>query len=225
MTGRDPVAGIAALGDPLRRRLYDYVCSQQGAVSREQAAEALDLPHHKVKFHLDRLTEEGLLDVHYARTSGRTGPGAGRPSKLYRRAAGEVAVSLPARDYALAGELLAAAIDETRSTGGDAAARLGDLAAERGRALASDLAAVDGDSLDRAGALLARHGYEPRREGSRSTLHNCPFHALARQHTDLVCTMNLRLIEGVVSSLDDVDAKLDPAPERCCVVLEAARRS
>lgn len=216
----DPVQGIAALADALRRRLYDHVCSQPQPVSRDQVAAALGIPHHKVKFHLDRLTADGLLEASYARTSGRTGPGAGRPSKLYRRPDREVSVSLPERQYALAGELLAAAIDETRSTGQDASARLGELAAERGRTLASELAATPGDSLDRVGELLARHGYEPRREGDRATLRNCPFHALARRHTDLVCTMNLRLIEGAVESLDDVDARLEPAPDRCCVVLE-----
>ena len=71
--------GIGALSDPLRRRLYLFVCAQPHPVSRELAAEALELAPHQAKFHLDRLEREGLLDSFYARVSGRSGPGAGRP--------------------------------------------------------------------------------------------------------------------------------------------------
>lgn len=55
-------------------------------VSRDQAADAVGIPRHQAKFHLDRLTAEGLLDTEYARLTGRSGPGAGRTAKLYRRA-------------------------------------------------------------------------------------------------------------------------------------------
>ena len=48
-------AGIGALADPLRRDLYLYVCAQAHAVARDEAAEAVDVPLHKAKFHLDRL--------------------------------------------------------------------------------------------------------------------------------------------------------------------------
>jgi len=59
------VAGVGALAEPARRTLYLYVASAADAVSREQAAEACDLPLHSVKFHLDRLVEEGLLDTEF----------------------------------------------------------------------------------------------------------------------------------------------------------------
>jgi predicted ArsR family transcriptional regulator len=64
------------------------------------------LPRATAAFHLDRLVEEDLLDVSYQR---RTGPGAGRPAKLYRRSPHQVAVSLPQRRYDLAGQLLSSA--------------------------------------------------------------------------------------------------------------------
>lgn len=72
------VAGIRALVDPVRRQLYQFVCSQSMPVSRDQAADAVGIPRHQAKFHLDRLTAEGLLDTEYARLTGRSGPGAGR---------------------------------------------------------------------------------------------------------------------------------------------------
>lgn len=64
-------------------------------------------------FHLDELASSGLVDVRYLRTSGRTGPGAGRPSKLNGRVSVETSVSLPARRDFLAADPLASAVDES----------------------------------------------------------------------------------------------------------------
>ena len=52
---------------------------------------------------------------------------------------------------------------------------------------------------------------------------NCPFHALAAEHTDLVCGMNLALLESMVERVGDgsLTARLEPKPSRCCVVLAA----
>lgn len=111
------VAGIGALVDPVRRQLYQFVCSQSMPVSRDQAADAVGIPRHQAKFHLDRLTAEDLLDTEYARLTGRSGPGAGRTAKLYRRAGRDIALSLPQREYELAGRLMAAAIVLSATTG------------------------------------------------------------------------------------------------------------
>ena len=67
-------------------------------MGRDDAAAALGISRELAAFHLDRLVEGGLLETEYRRLTGRTGPGAGRPAKLYRRVAGDVAVSLPPRD-------------------------------------------------------------------------------------------------------------------------------
>src|SRR3954454_15156457 len=82
----DDVADLAALAEPLRRRLYRYVARMPGPVGREEAALAVGVPVHTAKFHLDRLVDDRLLEVEFRRLTGRTGPGAGRPAKLYRRA-------------------------------------------------------------------------------------------------------------------------------------------
>src|SRR6476661_2902690 len=111
------VAGVAVLAEPLRLDLYRYVVAQPEPVSREQAAEGVGVPRHTAKFHLDRLVEEGLLDTEFQRLSGRRGPGAGRPAKLYRRSGRELSVTLPARRYDLAGQLLAQAIDDSTRDG------------------------------------------------------------------------------------------------------------
>ncbi|TXL56599.1 helix-turn-helix transcriptional regulator [Aeromicrobium terrae] len=222
------VAGIGALADPLRRDLYLFICAQDHAVSRDEAADAVDVPLHKAKFHLDRLAADGLLDVEYARLSGRSGPGAGRPSKLYRRSATEISVSLPEREYELAGRLMAEAIAASSRDGSPVLDALVTVASEHGRVLgrAAREDATAGDALGIACAALAANGYEPRAESGSVTLANCPFHSLAESHTDLVCRMNLALVEGVVDGVgaDDVDAQLDPADGRCCVVLAERTR-
>ncbi|HVI17987.1 MAG TPA: hypothetical protein VM712_06395, partial [Gaiellales bacterium] len=59
-------------------------------------------------------------------------------------------------------------------------------------------------------------------------LGNCPFHDLAATHTELVCGMNLGLLEALLEQRagegradEGRRAVLDPAPGRCCVVLTA----
>lgn len=59
----------------------------------------------------DKLAEAGLVDVTFKRTTGRTGPGAGRSSKLYRRSARRLNVSTPARNYELMARLLASVVE------------------------------------------------------------------------------------------------------------------
>src|SRR3954454_16062176 len=98
---------VPARAEPTRRRLYDHVVGQPDPVGRDEAAAALGVPRATAAFHLDRVGGDGLLDVVRQRRSGRSGPGAGRPAKLYRRAAASLVVSLPERRYDLAGELLA----------------------------------------------------------------------------------------------------------------------
>jgi len=101
----------------VRRRLYAFVTSQTEPVSREQAAEAVGVARHQAKFHLDRLEAAGLVETDYVRLTGRTGPGAGRTAKRYRRGSNEYAVALPGRAYDLAGQIMAEAITDTVQTG------------------------------------------------------------------------------------------------------------
>ncbi|MET1019993.1 MAG: helix-turn-helix domain-containing protein, partial [Microterricola sp.] len=104
------IGAISALDDPARRALYELITGSAESIGRDAAATALGLSRSTTAFHLDRLADAGLLSVEFRRISGKTGPGSGRPAKLYRRAPGELSVSLPARHYDLAGELMAEAI-------------------------------------------------------------------------------------------------------------------
>lgn len=213
------VTKLGALSDPVRRALYRFVASHPDAVSRDQAASGVEVPRHTAKHHLDKLVEEGLLVTEFRRLTGRSGPGAGRPAKLYRRAAAEVVVSLPQRRYDLAGQVLADAVE--RSLGGTPMDRAVQEAASAAGVLAADEAEpAEGATgeLDRLANVLAKHGYEPRIDGSL-LLGNCPFDRLATDHTDLVCGMNLTFVDAVAGRLGchGLRAELDPDPGLCCV--------
>ena len=224
------VSRLAALAEPVRRDLFRYVEAQPEPVSRDQASEGVGVPRHTAKFHLDKLVEEGLLDTEFRRLSGRTGPGAGRPTKLYLRSGREVSVTVPDRHYDLAGRLMAGAIEQAAADGTDVVGALHQVAAEHGAALgrlAREGAPAGADreaGLDAVRTVLAEHGYQPRVADGVLTLANCPFHALAQEHTDLVCGMNLALVSELADAAagPDLAVRLDPAPGRCCVTLTPA---
>ena len=134
-----PLAALAALGDPLRRRLYRFVAAQDHAVGRDEAAAGVGVSRSAAAFHLDRMVDDGLLEVEFKRLTGRQGPGAGRPSKLYHRARRDIALSLPARRYELAARLLAAAASESTATGAPVDVTLDRLAHERGAKMAAEV--------------------------------------------------------------------------------------
>lgn len=212
-------SGIGALAEPIRRALYEYVVSQPEAVSREQAATAVDVPTHTAKFHLDKLVDEGLLETEFRRLSGRSGPGAGRPSKLYLRSEREFAVSLPARRYDLVGHILASAVERATREGAPLTEVMGVVAAEEGRSAGASAASATGDDLDRLSETLTDQGYEARVEEETVLLANCPFDNLAKEHTALVCGLNQDYVQGVAEGLgaEDLEACLEPADGWCCV--------
>ena len=222
---------VAALGEPVRRALYRFVAAQPEPVTREQAAAGVGVAQHTAKFHLDRLVDGRLLEASYRRPPGRGGPGAGRPAKVYRRSDTDLDVSLPERRYDLAGRLLVKAVAQAERTGSSVSDALQSVATQAGRSAGTRAASNLGWRAPRGAVetevfdALTADGYEPRRDGDGITLANCPFHALAREATELVCGMNRAYLAGVLDGIGATtfDAKLDPARGRCCVRLSRAR--
>jgi predicted ArsR family transcriptional regulator len=218
------VTRVGALADPIRRRLYRFVSRQPDAVSRDQAADAVAVPHHTARFHLERLVEAGLLVTEFRRLTGRTGPGAGRPAKLYRRSRKEVAVSVPSRRYDLAGEVLAVAVEQALA-GAPVEDALDDAATEAARSAATS-APDEGEPRARLRGVLARLGYEPQGD-DETTLGNCPYHRLAAGHPDLVCGVNAAFVRALDAELGG-DAEVHrrdggPDADACCLRIARSR--
>jgi len=211
------LASLSSLDDPVRRRLYEVVRERAEPVGRDEAAAAAGVGRALAVYHLDKLVEAGLLAASYQRPPGRSGPGAGRPAKLYVRSDREFAVTVPPREYELAARLLVQAVEA------DPSGRSRAVLLEAARRLGAELAGAAGAAEDLEGAL-AGHGYEPSHGGDGVIrLRNCPFHQLAEQHRDVTCGMNLGLIEGILAGLgaDGLRPVLDPQPGHCCVAIGA----
>lgn len=205
------IAGLSALTDPVRRRLYEYVASQDSPVRRDSAADAAGVSRTLAAYHLDRLADAGLLATSYARPEGQSGPGAGRPAKLYQRTAGELSVSIPPRSYDVLAGLLADAVSGDES--GAVRDALLAAAADEGRR-----ATRDGEDLL---ATLRRRGYQPEVIDGEIDLRNCPFHQLAQRHVELVCGLNQALLRGLLAARgeDPECAQMAPRPGHCCVTI------
>jgi predicted ArsR family transcriptional regulator len=212
---------LASLAEPVRLALYRCVAGREQGLGRDEAAAAVGISRKLAAYHLDKLAEAGLLEVRFERRGGRSGPGAGRPAKIYLRSARPLEVALPARNYQLIAELLADAVRADPS----GAAR---AALERAARAAGAENAVHADEdhsrpRDDAGVhtVLARHGYEPYDDEGVTRLRNCPFERLAQTHRELVCRANLAFVEGLVQGLRarGLRAVLDPRPGNCCVAL------
>ncbi|MFF0517316.1 helix-turn-helix transcriptional regulator [Actinomadura nitritigenes] len=228
----EDIEAVALLQDPVRRRLYEFVVGRGREVGRNEAAEAAGVGRTLAAFHLDKLVDGGLLEAGSRRLSGRSGPGAGRPAKVYRRSAVERGVSLPARDYGTAAGLLAEAAERA---GLDREVR--EAARREGAALAAGAPCGDLDALAK---VLEERGYEPVREdaedggaaegrgeggGAVLRMRNCPFHAVAERFPPLVCGMNLALLEGLVEGSEGVRVRMDARPGWCCVVAEPSKNN
>jgi predicted ArsR family transcriptional regulator len=222
--GRDDVVSLGSLGDPTRRALYEFVTRQAEPAGRDEAAAAAGVSRTLAAYHLDRMVEDGLLEVSFARRTGRSGPGAGRPAKLYRRASREFSISLPPRDYELAARIFADAVEKESS--GRAWAALRESAQDFGREVAAEVdRRLAGRAENQRAAVLeevlTERGYEPfRDENGVIRLRNCPFDRLADAHRQTICGMNLALLEQAAASpKGTIKAVLDPGPGLCCVAL------
>lgn len=205
---------MTALDDPTRRALLTFVARSPRPVGRDEVADRFGMPRSTAAFHLDRLADQGLLEIEFKRLSGRTGPGSGRPAKLYRRAAREVTVSVPERHYDLAAGLLAAAVERA----GDGTIGVMDALAEAAHDAGEKLAAGAENLSD----VLEGNGFEPRAEADGTiVMGNCPFHQLVADHPTTVCTMNLHLLRGAACACgaNPDSLELHPAPDRCCVTI------
>ncbi|MBI2614577.1 MAG: transcriptional regulator [Gemmatimonadetes bacterium] len=222
------LSSLAVLGDATRRRLYHYVAARGGGVGRDEAARAAGISRMLAAFHLDKLVAAGLLVAEYRRLTGRRGPGAGRPSKLYRRSPRQITVMLPVRRYTDAARWFATAVE---AAGPRATRALHQAVQAFGRDLGAAARELAGPRaghhrlLAAAEQVLRDYGFAPARGNGDVLLHSCPFDALTQQHRDTVCHMNVELLSGFVRGLKlrGLQARRAPGAGRCCVILRGLK--
>ena len=205
----DEFTALGSLADPVRRQVYEYVAAQDEPVGREQAAAATgDRPAHREVPPRARSSTRGCSTTEFRRLSGRTGPGAGRPAKLYCRAAVEVSVSVPPRSYDLVGSVLAGAVASSLD-----GKPLEEALRDEARGVATRrVRRTPGPARSSSGStgLMQGEGFEPTIEDAGLTLRNCPFDALAKEQPALVCGVNLDYVGGALEGLG-CDATACPA--------------
>jgi predicted ArsR family transcriptional regulator len=221
------LASVSCLDDRVRSRLYAFVSSRSEPVGRDEAAAAVGIGRALAVYHLDKLTESGLLTASYQRPPGRNGPGAGRPAKVYTRSGGEFMVTVPPREYDLAARLLVQAVAADGS--GQARAALHAAARQLGAGLGQRHRAGhahDGGAPLALEGALSEHGFEPWLDDHGTVrMRNCPFRRLAELQPEVVCQMSLALVQGLVAGLgaDSLHPVHDQEPGYCCVAIPQPR--
>ena len=226
MNSADDLSAVALLAEPVRQRLYRYLRERREPVGREEAARNAGISVKLAAFHLDRMVEAGLLEVDYRRLTGRVGPGAGRPAKVYSLTERAFEITLPPTRYALAASMMATALSGDTSDGGQAT--LEQVAGEVGEMLGAEtraLARTRHGRRDAALRQLQHLGFEPQARGSGDlVLRNCIFRELSESHRELVCGMNAALVRGLLAGADLRSMRVEgrPTEERvaeasCCV--------
>lgn len=225
MSSSDDWSVVELLAEPTRRHVFETVRSLDGPVTRERVATEAGISERLAAFHLDRLASAGLLDVDYARPSGRTGPGAGRPAKRYRPAAVQVDLTVPPRQYSLVARILTSGISRSRD---DAAHASRQAAYREGRQVGEAGRRNRKPSLKTICETLALVGYEPQTQlrGKKVRLRNCPFHDVVDVDRELICSLNHRFIDGVIDGLGATRCQAVPDGQLpdCCVTVETRNR-
>ncbi|MCU1570239.1 MAG: hypothetical protein JWR33_980 [Naasia sp.] len=196
--------------DSIGRALFRLILASDRPVSRNEASDLLGLPKSTIAAHLERMTRAGALVTTTRKTTDRTGPGSGRPAVFYSAAVSEISTSIPPRRYELMGDILAGAIE----SGAEQLPGLSELLRSAARARGEEL----GEAAGSTEAALRDNGFEPVEREDGIALGNCPFHRLARAHTEVVCALNGALLEGVLDGANDSTARVRTAPAEspCC---------
>jgi predicted ArsR family transcriptional regulator len=205
----------AALASEPRRRVLGLLTAADTPLDAVTVAAGIGLHVTTARFHLEQLEAAGLVERQVARAGQR-----GRPHVLFSAAA----TPLPADDaQQQLTQALAAVIGEDADGGRARSERAG----ERWSAQYAAVADAGADIVDPLLRVLTEIGFEPelRAEDNTIALPTCPFRAEARANPDVVCSVHLGLIKGLVRErgYDASGIRLEPfvQPTLCLVHLPA----
>ena len=192
-----------------RRRVLALLRDSEEPCSVAQLARDLDVHVNTVRFHLDALAADGLIE-----RADDAPRGPGRPPLRYR--ARRVMDPNGPRNF----QLLAAILAEHFAAEPDAPQR----AIEAGQAWgaritsSSETPTCHDDAVARLVALLDELGFQPETvtgAPARIALRHCPFLELADTRAEVVCPIHLGLMQGALRAMgaDTTVEKLEPFVE------------
>lgn len=196
----------AALGDPTRRAIYIAVREAAEPVTSSTIAELFDIHPNVARHHLDKLAADGYLAVTHRRSSGRSGPGAGRPAKYYEATEKTVDLPFSSRRHDLLVDLLVRLVE--RAAIPDIAAVAEDVGREYGRELAAQIGSPDQEGYEAAVRAVAKGltgiGFHTviDLDGERLLTPLCPFGDAAVGHPEVVCSLDQGIVSGLFECLD-----------------------
>jgi predicted ArsR family transcriptional regulator len=215
----------ASLGDATRRGIYIATREAPESVTAAEVAGLFDIHPNVARHHLDRLVDDGYLQVSHRRPAGRRGPGAGRPAKHYEATDKDVAVQFPARRYDLLAELLARVVERLAPDHAGEIAQI--VGMEYGRELAAEIGMPDDRGYEAATAAVAKAmmgvGFDTEAKPSDHLLvtHFCPFGETATKHPELVCKLDQGIVRGLMEAANQEPiAVVSPhqEPDQDCLV-------
>ncbi|WP_324652485.1 helix-turn-helix transcriptional regulator [Georgenia sp. H159] len=182
-----------------RLRVLEVLRTSASGCHVQQIAERTSLHPNTVRFHLERLENEGLVSRHVRRSGD-----PGRPRLAYVATVPDVAAGR--RHFGQLAEVLARLVSRTNE---DPAA----VAVEAGRAWGLSRSELSGPTPDGAAAIaeltatLDELGFAPEVRAADDEGHavvvqrHCPFLEVAESHQDVVCSVHLGLMRGTLEGL------------------------
>jgi predicted ArsR family transcriptional regulator len=230
----------SAFGDPTRREIYLFVHERSeqddAGVTAAEVAEQFALHSNVARHHLDKLAGGGYVEV----ATGRSGVGAGRPSKRYRVTSPEMTLEVPGRHddrlVTLHGKALSLLPPE------QAAAMAEEVGVKYGEAMAAAMgpsatALTDSPAtgavqrsfrtaLHAVADALTAHGFAAHAErhgnGLRIVSDHCPFGGAAIEHP-VICAVDRGLVRGMLGALygqaDASTSKSRPMGDDHCITV------
>jgi predicted ArsR family transcriptional regulator len=205
-TYSDQIAQVsAALSDPTRREIMEYVMYSEGSLSVRDVAEHFELHANAARMHLDKLVKSGLL-----RVIRRRGPQGGRPAHHYDSVDRDWDLHIPPRHYKVLADILAGAMCGVENVGPEGI-ELQALRSGREQAMrsSSPIAYLQPDAdivevvriwlkeIERRGLKAS---WETLEDGEiEVNFSTCPFGDLSSRYPGLVCEIHRLLEQGFLS--------------------------
>ena len=193
----------SVLGDPTRRAIYIAARESAEPLTVGKVAELFGIHRNLARHHLEKLTEEGYLQVGTQPPS--VARRAGRPPKHYESTPRNIQITYPTLRYDLLVELLTKIVSRMSPE------QLAEVAEEVGREYGQELAEEIGTPDDAGyreavrGVMRAMSGMgfamNADWEGGRLLTYHCPFGEAAISHPEVVCSLDKGIISGLFEAI------------------------